>query len=466
MDFDVNNKKRKRSVSCLFTRNSNQQGIGPVVAMALLLVVSVVAVVGFQTWFQTYSSVTFSDVELQSQSSNDLNIEGIVGNCLYIKNSGTENATILKVEIDGVDCPNAVGNYSEKIAELNITDCLASLSTSTRYIVVYTEDKILQESDYLKYVSSSSNNYGNSFVSLWNLSIDVGVSGFNNLTLPLQSDGVYNFVVDWGDGSNDTITVWNQAEVNHSYSSSGEYIVIMDGQIDGFAFNAGLSFDDNMDDGDKLIDVLNWGSLKISDGGEQFSNCENLVGFSATDILDVSGILNMNSIFRSSNSFIGTGLEYWNVTSVTDLTSAFYSLTNFNGNLNSWNVSSVDSFASTFRGATNFNKNLNSWDISSATDLRNMFRSATSFNLDISLWNPSSAQYMGYMFYQATNFNIDISSWNVSSVEYLDSTFREASSFNQDLSGWDVDQTTECTAFNGSTPAWVLPKPNFTSCTP
>jgi len=51
--------------------NSNKKTISPVVGIALLLVVSVVTVVGFQIWFQTYQSVIFSNIEIESNSVQD-----------------------------------------------------------------------------------------------------------------------------------------------------------------------------------------------------------------------------------------------------------------------------------------------------------------------------------------------------------------------------------------------------------
>jgi hypothetical protein len=49
------------------------------------------------------------------------------------------------------------------------------------------------------------------------------VSAANQIQLPLISTGNYNFVVDWGDGNTDTITVWNQAETLHTYATEGQY---------------------------------------------------------------------------------------------------------------------------------------------------------------------------------------------------------------------------------------------------
>jgi len=134
----------------------NKLGLGPVVAVALLIVVSVVAVLGFQSWFQTYSSSTFTSVETQSQSTDNIDIQGIIGNNLYIKKSNNENLSINKITIDGIDCLNIIGNHSEKLIELNVSDCLENITTSTPEIVVHTDTSILQEQDYYKGPTSNS----------------------------------------------------------------------------------------------------------------------------------------------------------------------------------------------------------------------------------------------------------------------------------------------------------------------
>jgi len=44
--------------------------------------------------------------------------------------------------------------------------------------------------------------------------------------------------------------------------------------------------------------------------------------------------------------------------------------------------------------------------------------------------------------------------------------FSDATSFNQDISSWDVSNVELCSNFDFTTDSWILPKPNFTSCTP
>ena len=63
--------------------------------------------------------------------------------------------------------------------------------------------------------------------------------GDTTFSLPLFSDGSYNFIINWGDNSQNTITAYNQAEVTHTYSTAGTYRIQMVGTCTKFAFNGG-----------------------------------------------------------------------------------------------------------------------------------------------------------------------------------------------------------------------------------
>ena len=58
------------------------------------------------------------------------------------------------------------------------------------------------------------------FISEWKTD-NAGTSNDDQITLPLVSSGTYDFTVDWGDGTQDTITSHDQAEVTHTYSAAG-----------------------------------------------------------------------------------------------------------------------------------------------------------------------------------------------------------------------------------------------------
>ena len=130
-----------------------KHGISPVVATALLLVVGVLAVVSFQTWFESYSSILFAKSEQQSSSAaENIQIENLIGNTLYFKNTNGNNLTITSVKINNIDC-NVTSNLSNEIIELNVTLCLEDLSNSTPEVVVYTTSGIYSETFFIKDLS-------------------------------------------------------------------------------------------------------------------------------------------------------------------------------------------------------------------------------------------------------------------------------------------------------------------------
>jgi surface protein len=115
---------------------------------------------------------------------------------------------------------------------------------------------------------------------------------------------------------------------------------------------------------------------------------------------------------------------------------------------------------------TYYNQPVGDWDVSNVTDMWAMFQSATVFNQDLSNWDVSNVTNMDGMFGSATSFNQDISNWDVSNVSRMSGMFTFAAAFNQDISNWNVDNVTSCEYFDGNTPQWTLPKPNFTNCIP
>jgi surface protein len=284
-----------------------------------------------------------------------------------------------------------------------------------------------------------------SFISVWSA---------NEVTLPLESGGIYDFTVFWGDGNNDTITDWDQTEVTHTYISAGLYEINITGTIVGWRFNNG---------GDKLrlIEISQWGNLSLGNSGSYFWGCANLK-ITATDILNLTGTTNLYSTFKNCAKLGSSGnLGGWDVSSVTNMDHMFYGATGFNQNIGGWNVSSVTDMNWMFGGETAFNQDIAMWNVSRVTGMSFMFLRATAFNQDIGEWDVSSVTVMDRMFYDATAFNQNIGGWNVSSVTDMGIMFRGAEAFNQDIGGWDVSGVTNmhsmfarATAFNQDINGW------------
>ena len=82
---------------------------------------------------------------------------------------------------------------------------------------------------------------GNPFISTWQVGTNYGDKSKTHamdITLPLDADGTYDFVVEWGDGSSAHILSHDQTDVKHAYARAGEYTVHLNGIVNGFAFGA------------------------------------------------------------------------------------------------------------------------------------------------------------------------------------------------------------------------------------
>jgi surface protein len=287
-----------------------------------------------------------------------------------------------------------------------------------------------------------------------------GTSGVAKFQLPLVSSLPLNAVVNWGDGSTDTITTFNQEQTLHTYASGGTYTIAISGDISGWKFNNG---------GDKLKmrNVISWGPLNISvEAG--FYGCQNMTG-TATDVptitttslayyfentkfngelnyWNVSGVNSFLRMFRINNEF-NQPLNLWDMSNATNLQTMF-GVTNFNQNVNSWNVSKVTNFTNTF-AYSNFNQPLDLWVLNTLQpiDMTGIFEGNSSFNRDISSWNTIAVTSMRYMFVGASAFNQPIGIWNVSNVTLMEFMFQSATAFNQDIGNWNVSNVTSFANF-------------------
>ena len=320
------------------------------------------------------------------------------------------------------------------LSVINMNSSIARSNTSFRSINALTSD---------------------TFVTRWNTNLNsTGSSAVNQIKLPLESIGNYNFVVDWGDGSSNTITTWNQAETTHTYTTAGVYDVTFNGNLKGWRFNNG---------GDKLkiIEISQWGNMSLGNLGFYFYGCSNLV-LTATDAPDLTETTTLRYAFAYGSSLGSTGnMNNWDVSGVTDMTGVFANAISFNQSIGNWNLSSVTSIYQMFQGASSLNQDISGWDISSVTNMASLFTLGSSFNQPIGNWNTSSVISMHGAFYGASAFNQPIGNWDLSSVITIDTMFYNAYSFNQPIGNWNTSRITNmgytfrgATSFNQPIDKW------------
>ncbi len=304
----------------------------------------------------------------------------------------------------------------------------------------------------------SSLAFSQAFITTWKTD-NPGASEDNQITIPTFPGEIYDYSVDWGDGSSDSNVT---GDITHTYAASGIYQVSITGAFrriyfDDFFGTSGLN------DNYKIISIDNWGTNKWSSMSNAFAGCGNL-DLLATDIPDLSDVIFLSGMFASCTSLVANPtIGDWNVSAVRNMFSVFLNAENFNQDIGNWDVSNVIEMGQMFAGARKFNQDIGNWDVSSVIGMQTMFALAESFNKDISQWDVGNVESIGSMFSNAAVFNVDIGDWNVGKVRFMSNMFAGASLFNQDIGSWNVSQVTSmasmfanATSFNQDIGNWEV----------
>jgi surface protein len=286
--------------------------------------------------------------------------------------------------------------------------------------------------------------YGESFVYAGNLEYTIieRDGSLNNYDLKLDPEGTYDFTIDWGDGSSDVITSYNQPETTHAYSTLGPYTVSVSGRIDNTQF---LEVDKAASLPDWSISNINsWGNFKIDTSGT-FVRSYFSQGVSFPPYSPLNEFLRLTFAQSQTTTNTTIDLNSWDTSSATSLEGIFSSAYFGNLLINNWDTSAVTNMEGAFSFSSSANLlNISNWDVSNVTNFKNTFSyTYNSFSVsDITGWDTSSATDMSSMFKQAHSFNQNISTWNVSNVQSFEAMFSENLGFNQPIGSWDMSSAT------------------------
>ena len=123
-----------------------KKAISPVIAVALLLVVAVVAVVFFSTWFDSFRSTLFAKAESDTASGQSIGIVDLVGDELFFQ-AGTGTA-VSNVKASGTDCEFSTGIFSG-LHIFDLGSCLNASGDSVE-VAVFTDKGIYSKKFFVK----------------------------------------------------------------------------------------------------------------------------------------------------------------------------------------------------------------------------------------------------------------------------------------------------------------------------
>jgi hypothetical protein len=174
--------------------------------------------------------------------------------------------------------------------------------------------------------------------------------------------------VEWGDGASDTITASSQK--THTFTSGGAYTLTITGTLIGWSFGAGNG------DQNKLLEVVQWGTMRFGNNGYQL-NGASVMSITAIDSPDLTGTTNMQFMFAAvmnGNLLI----RHWDVSKVTNMKGMFYFAFRFNEPIGVWDVSSVTNMDGMFEDAPAFLQDISSWCVSRIPTMPADFDTSTS----------------------------------------------------------------------------------------
>jgi surface protein len=317
------------------------------------------------------------------------------------------------------------------------------------------------------------------------LDVHIDDSTENQFRIPIDDAQVVNIKIDWGDGSEERVSLSQMSEealererrgefdfkfymlgphrALHKYADTGDYVIrIFPGDSIGPVWLDHLGF--GMVDGDEVknpfgvLHVHKWwpplravrslGALGIRSLSGWFREAKefNL----PLSHLDMSNITDLSFMFAQAESF-NQPIEKWNVSNVTNMRATFSYASSFNQPLDGWEVGNVEDMSYMFHGAKSFNQPVGDWDVGQVESMQCMFQNAASFDRPLRDWDVSSVREMAALFDGATLFNQPLDTWNVSEVSNTRRMFFNAESFNQDLSSWDVSNAEADGMFEGAT---------------
>lgn len=218
-----------------------------------------------------------------------------------------------------------------------------------------------------------------------------------NFTLPIFDYGSFtpNFLVEWGDGNDDTITSWTQTEKTHTYAAAGTYTITIQGFMPSFKVS------NNSAIRTMIKTIINWGDVGLRE--INFNGCSSITSIPA-GYAGLSQVESFASFMRSTGltSIPSTIFNYsTNATNFTDCFSALSGLTTIPNGLFNNNVAAT-TFASAFNGCINlssypstlFDTNVNVVNFSSTFRACRSLTSCLNFTFNTSVTTFANLYYM------------------------------------------------------------------------
>ena len=275
----------------------------------------------------------------------------------------------------------------------------------------------------------------------WNVSGDAGLE----ITLPVSGTGL-NIIVDWGDGTEETIT---QEYPTHTYARAGVYEIAVAGNCPEWgriSYQEFMAFNENSKNytyAKYLTKVKQFGELNATK--YVFAKCENLISVAGENLVSPNTFKNINSMeymFWGCDKLKELDLTKFDTQNVKIMNRSFAGcseLTSFD--LSNFDTSKVTTMDSMFVGCTKLTElNLEKFNTSLVENMSYMFASCNKLEyINLSGFNTEKVKAMSWMFGNCRSLKtLDLSSFNTQNVTTMECMFYGMSALELNISNFDT----------------------------
>lgn len=262
---------------------------------------------------------------------------------------------------------------------------------------------------------------------------------------------VYPILVDWGDGSTQTISNRTQLLAGHSYTTNNTTLTVK------FTFNdtphtiGGHQWTNEI--GNETLQSTNFDIRPVRFSKIVHSPHADRFFIGPTNFFPNSTRSLKDAFWRDEdhplhlsnfNMLRDADLDALDTSKVSDFTRCFRGQRHMNIPLNDWDTSTATNMSEMFSGCQLFNQTLQSWDVSNVVDMSSMFANAFAFNQALSQWDTGSCTTMESMFVGGIA-PIGCGGWDTSSLENCSEMFEFATNMNsQTFDQWDASSIQNC----------------------
>ncbi len=178
----------------------NVKGLGSLVTTFLLLAVTVLVALSFQTWYSSFSLNKFTETETKGKMG-DLEIIDLQPDELFIRNTGNSNVSYSQLKINSQTC-NINGILESGLHPIDLDNCDINLERQSIKLALVTDEGILEKTIYSTlvtqktYMLSSVQDFLGGSATFDSFS-PVRFSSENGGQMSLEYDNVYAYAVDF-----------------------------------------------------------------------------------------------------------------------------------------------------------------------------------------------------------------------------------------------------------------------------